>query len=77
LIFGCPFGVAARCFVTPCHYGRVVMDLKPQVENQPTYVEDRALSGPLPTMDFVERCFIVEAMAAFLVLMASIAWMWM
>jgi hypothetical protein len=48
-------------------------DLQPQLEEQPI---DTA-AGTLPTMDFVERCFIVEAMAAFLVLMASIAWMWM
>jgi len=45
-------------------------DLHPQLEEQPI---DTA-AGTLPTMDFVERCFIVEAMAA---LMASIAWMWM
>ena len=50
--------------------------LKPQFEKQPVNTED-CVAGPLVAVDFVERCFIVEAVTAFLALMASIAWMWM
>jgi len=54
-----------------------MMDLKAQLDEQPTGTEDYEPTSNLATMDFVERCFIVAAMTAFLALIGSIAWMWM